>query len=620
MGTPRRLGGSPEGAVSFQGYAPPTSSTTFTPNQFYDVVLPTASRGALRLVSYLIRKTLGWSDRNGNPQNPDAAISYRELSDRAGIGRGRVKEAIDEAVERRFIECLRFGRPHKSGEEGYSARYSLKWGTSDRYITDPDEFDGFFAGLGNLTHIPNQFFDLSVPTLNLSVVKVVGVIIRNTIGFQTKFGFRRQEAALSFTDIMRKTGIGSRTTVSEAIRTAVDGKHIRLVSKGVFDQNAGQNSKAAVYAVNWSDDIYSSNPEVRTIPRRGIRGGEPSQDRLSPSNYPAPKADRGLASQNGPGDVPGSGPKTAPKVDSERLPNWTAIRNNKRNNTLKQQQVDAEEVVAEGKRETLDRLVSEGIEKTAARRLLADFSLERIQRQLEWLPSRPVRSSRTGFLIRAIEIDMPAPANAEHQQTSGNLFAAHFYAEIAGNPDQPISEPSSEETRASGNLLAKLKATESPNELGRGFARLVLSRKPETRSRSMALTFALRQFGDAFLKQHRESQIATGASESLEERRAHEQRMRSRYEAHIAATVRGLESNPKLIQEFETDSDKKLASFRKVSERGYEMLRHDLQTKDGRAQLFLEFLQRKHPVLLPNFWQWDSNVNDYPFQSKEQRD
>ena len=619
MAIPRHLGGDPRSAVVFQGYAPPTSSTTFTPNQFYDVVLPTASRGALRLVSYLIRKTLGWSDRNGNPQNPDAAISYRELAEKAGIGRGRVNEAIDEAVERRFIECLRFGSPHKLGKEGYSARYSLKWGTSDRYVTDPDQFDGFFAGLGNLTHIPNQWFDYCVPTQNLSVVKVVGVIIRNTIGFQTKFGFRRQEAALSFTDIMRKTGIGSRTTVSEAIRAAVEGKHIRLVSKGVFDHNAGQNSRSAVYAVNWSDDTFYSNPEVPKVSRRGIRS-KPAEGKSMQATCTAPKADRGFASPNGPEDVPGSGPKTTPKVDSERPPNWTAIRNNKRNNTTKQQHVDAHEVLAQGNREMFDRLVAEGIEKSAARRLLVDFPLERIQRQIEWLPSRPIRSSRTGFLIRAIEIDMPAPAKVEDRQTSGNLFAAHFYAEIAGNPDQPISEPSREEARASENLLAKLNANESPKSLGRGFAQLLLSRKPEARSRSMALTFALRQFGDAFLKQYRESKIAAGASESTEAKREHEQRMRSRYEAHIAALVGDLETDPKFVQEFEADSDKKLTSFRRVSERGYDMLRRDLQTKEGRAQLFLEFLQRRHPTLLPSFWQWDSKVNDSPFQSEAHRE
>ena len=121
-----------EAGIAFRGYAPPTSSTTYTPNQFFDVVLPSASRGCLRLVAYLIRKTLGWSDANGNPQNPEATISYRELEKCAGIGRGRVKEAIDEAIACQFVECLRFGKPHQAGDEGYSALYSLKWGRQDR--------------------------------------------------------------------------------------------------------------------------------------------------------------------------------------------------------------------------------------------------------------------------------------------------------------------------------------------------------------------------------------------------------------------------------------------------------------------------------------------------------
>jgi hypothetical protein len=90
---------------------------------------------------------------------------------------------------------------------GRSGAAHREGGRQDRYVTDTDEFDGFFAGNGNLTHIPNEFFDHTIPRETLAVVKIVGVIIRNTIGFQTKFGFRRLEAALSFSDIMRKAAI-----------------------------------------------------------------------------------------------------------------------------------------------------------------------------------------------------------------------------------------------------------------------------------------------------------------------------------------------------------------------------------------------------------------------------
>lgn len=93
------------GSQAFQGFKLPTSSTTYTPNQFFDVVLPHASRGCLRLVAYIIRKTLGWSDEHGNPQNPNAHVTYRELIENAGISRGAIKEAIAEAMDKRFIDA-----------------------------------------------------------------------------------------------------------------------------------------------------------------------------------------------------------------------------------------------------------------------------------------------------------------------------------------------------------------------------------------------------------------------------------------------------------------------------------------------------------------------------------
>lgn len=46
------------------------------------------------------------------------------------------------------------------------------------YVTDPDEFQDFFAGNGNLTHIPNDFFDYTIPNEPLAIIQVVGVIAR----------------------------------------------------------------------------------------------------------------------------------------------------------------------------------------------------------------------------------------------------------------------------------------------------------------------------------------------------------------------------------------------------------------------------------------------------------
>lgn len=67
------------------GFHPPTSNTTYTPNQFFDVCLPNCSRGTLRLIGFMLRKTLGWCDANGNPQREQILISYNELIKYSGI-------------------------------------------------------------------------------------------------------------------------------------------------------------------------------------------------------------------------------------------------------------------------------------------------------------------------------------------------------------------------------------------------------------------------------------------------------------------------------------------------------------------------------------------------------
>ena len=55
-------------AGSWSGYPLPSSNTTYVPNQFFDVVLPHNSRGAVRLVGYMTRRILGSCDARGHPQ------------------------------------------------------------------------------------------------------------------------------------------------------------------------------------------------------------------------------------------------------------------------------------------------------------------------------------------------------------------------------------------------------------------------------------------------------------------------------------------------------------------------------------------------------------------------
>jgi hypothetical protein len=206
----------------FRGFVAPTSNTTYTPNQFFDVCLPYSSRGCVRLVAYMVRRTLGWCDADGNPIEDQLVISYADLVQNAVISRGGITKAIDETVKANFIVCLRKGRPKSPGKNSTSALYELGWDAGEQYIKDPALFQGFFEGEGNRTDIPNQFFDHIVRFESLAVIKVVGSIIRFSIGFQAKRGRRRQQVAMSYNDIQRYAKISVRRNLARAIREAIE--------------------------------------------------------------------------------------------------------------------------------------------------------------------------------------------------------------------------------------------------------------------------------------------------------------------------------------------------------------------------------------------------------------
>src|SRR5712691_2403570 len=199
--------------AAFAGFMLPTSNTTYTPNQFFDVCLPHYSRGVVRIVAYMLRKTLGWCDAEGKPQRERFTISYAEIETEAGINRDMIKRALVEAEEGNFIHCLRKPNAKKAGQPAVSGLYELRWDDRSEYVKNPSRFRGFFAGEGNRTYIPNQFFDHVVRHESLAVVKLVGSIIRFSIGFQNKWGHRRQHVALSYQDIQRYSHLRNRTNL-----------------------------------------------------------------------------------------------------------------------------------------------------------------------------------------------------------------------------------------------------------------------------------------------------------------------------------------------------------------------------------------------------------------------
>lgn len=599
----------------FRGFKLPTSSTTYTPNQLFDVVLPNASRGCLRLVAYLIRKTLGWSDEHGNPVNEHTHVSYRELIEDAGVSRGAIKEAIDEAIEKRYIECLRFGQPHKAGEEGYSALYSLHWDFRGEYITSPQEFDGFYSAQGNLTHIPNDFFDFTIPNEPLAIVRVVGVIIRHTIGFQTRYGFRRQQVEMSFSEIMRRTGIASSSTVSAALKAAIERNYIRKVSEGIFDPSAGTMSKATTFAVCWDE-----NPEIEPKIGNGskIEAGDQFKNRSGDLGT-VQKSKRENGSKIEAANGPFSEAATVQKSKREAFKNRSDIETTDLNNLPKQQQTNV--VVAGGKSLSLltGKLIRAGIDPAKAAELVEHFPSDRIEQQLDALDLRKVKSSKTGYLIRAIELNIPLPGVSASSESASRTFAAHFYAELGGNPGEPLSVVASADEDAATSLLSRFSETvrQKPGSLGREFARYVIRQSADSKFPARTLSLALRDFGNEFVihlpeRMEREERKRVEALRVLHEKQFHDS-----YRAYLRSLALGLEaSGGEDWSKCEAWIEHKVNRRKHMSETMHKRTQEQLRTAEGRADFILDYLTETKPEALPTFWAWDATINEKPFSTE----
>jgi hypothetical protein len=382
----------------FAGFALPTSNTTYTPNQFFDVCLPYSSRGTVRIVAFILRKTLGWCDADGNPQNEQHAVSYADFVE-AGISRDMIHSAIEEAIEGYFIRCVRQPQAKGVASGGVSGQYELQWDERPVYLKDPKQFRGFFAGEGNRTYIPNQFFDEVVPTQTLAVVKIVGAITRFSIGFANKWGHRRRNTALSYLHIQRYSHIKNRSTLSSSLRHALESNYIERVEKGYFDPKAGKLSKVAVYALKWLDS-RPSGALGHFIGQKNVPGENQRFDQSEKQT--------GIGQKNGLADR--SDKRTGSEIKQE-------------NKTDKQQG---------GVAASFERLKAEGFDARAAQAIASQWSADRIERQIYWLEGRNIKSNRLGMLRAAIEQDWPCPAPAPGKGQLGTPNSGRSAGETYG--------------------------------------------------------------------------------------------------------------------------------------------------------------------------------------------
>lgn len=624
---------------TFQGYHPPTSNTTYTPNQFFDVVLPRSSRGVVRLVAYMIRKSLGWCDAHGNPQEPQVVVSYRELIEDAGIGRARIKEAIEEAIACRYIVCLREARPNTAGSLGVSALYELRWDERESYVTDPDRFDGFYAGNGNLTYIPNEFFDYTIPSEPLAVVRVVGAIIRHTIGFQTRYGMRRQQIAMSYGELQRRTRLTPRS-VSLALQQALEGNHIVRIQEGFFDTNAGLQSKAAVYGIRWIDrQMLDISGPVKVIDETDTTSNDEETSRTVPKVYRETNGSKSIADGNSERfqKYSGDGSKS---VAGKRFQKYSDIEIKDINNTfeIQQQSAAVEEAastaavvaLSDETKEAVSLLLSAGFDRKTANHLAMSYPSDRIKRQVSWISLRSAAKNRLGMLRRSIEEDWPKPESNMEPSRSGeqsyeHTFVSHFYAAWGGNAGDPIATPSQNDIQAARAYAAKLSRLtpeqETVQQLGKAFGDFVREAEQKNPRALRSFVVALRSYGDEFYVRRVEETKKARKQLLTARKKAHEEKFNGIYIAYLRDRETEIQSHyPELYETFTLDTEQKRRRYEegpfKLSGTLKERLTAIFDNPDQHADRFREFFN-SHGVQICDFWEWDATSNPDRFNPED---
>lgn len=629
----------------FQGFSAPKSNTLYTPNQFFDVVIPNSSRGTIRLVAYLIRKTLGWVDTEGNPKNSEAYASYKELEQKAGIGHSAIRAAIDEALEKRYIECLSMGAPHSPGQTGHSALYRLRWDHSGEYIKDPFAFDGFFRANGHLTYIPNAFFDYLIPREKLSVIRVVAAIIRYSIGFKEGEGYRRQHISMSLSQLQRKT-LMHKETASLGIQEALALGYLKREQEGIFSPDLSIQ-RAATYSLRWEGERVSNvavsnlkKPNSKASLRKSVQDGDgghsenPSRNRDEDTPKIRPGDLIGTlqnsvqeSDQNSVQEASENPSRKPPEIrPGGRSENPSTIEITNLNNTPKQQQPSELDVVEgdslrSGVLRDLTDPSSAGFTRAAAIRLMETYPVERIRRVLDTLSTEGARS-KPAVITAAVKDGTyrlearPAVVPAESR------FAEGFYQGRAGTVegDATVARASKADLAAAAPVVRRLLGKRAPGEpaaWGESFGKYVRS-KSDGPKKIVTLTLAVKAYGDDWLRSV-DAEIEKGRRERQERaRQSHEEAQKAMYEAYLAAEAHRMESSGEEAYEaFLDEIALKVSRTERsnvYSERAKKELLADLTSEAGRRARFQEFFLSRKMVM--SFWEWDQKINPQRFMEE----
>jgi hypothetical protein len=609
---------SPRTELQFRGFPEFRSNVLYCPKQFFTVVIPNSSVNCIRVVAYMLRKTLGWVDESGEPIQERHEFSYREFEERAGIVQSALQKAVDESLKSRFVRRAQRARIQKLGIHAKTAAYELLW-DEHTYTDDLATFQGLYmqssyvddAGQNRIgrKNIPNVFFDYVIRQENRALIRVVGTLLWYSIDWG-KGGERRTTVKKSLRDLVGLTLL-AKGSVVRALDEAIEKGYIERVEPGVFDLAGNQHGSVTVYGIKWTKDYtYTAEGLLEAIGTEGERFknetrpavGNASKMRHGKSEGTLQKRDTENQAQRFKNETRNAS-KTRHgerfknetiRTTNSYIPN-TLINNSSSSAAPRNRSVAAAE----------EALLKAGFDKKTAAELASTHPAEIIFRQINSLPRRRSTKNPFGMLRQAIVEDWavpPEPKTTDVGSFPGKTFAANFYAGYHGNSEAPVSDPSPADSEAAEKFVKRLfevsaNAEEVPT-WAREFGMLVARSHGQKRQSLPALRLAIQRHGDDFYARFRESCNSDRRRAVERDRQAHYEEFQASYQGYLREELARHEGmNSTLFQTLLAEEREKLKDL-ETSRMGWNRVEHFQQ---------LVILEEGHGVL--DFWAWDKALN-----------
>lgn len=371
-------------AAEFHGFAQAASNVTPTPLQFFDVAMVALrSVHSIRTLGGIIRKRKLHKDADGIYRGGEVEVSCADAQ-HWGVTAKYLPSALQELVDGRFVEIVREGRPNGNGHLGVATLVRLKYDerpeSKGTYIRNHAAFDGFCVKTGIYMDVPDEFYTVMLPTSELSTIKVVSVILRETIGWQDGYGQRRSKIGLSVKSIADRLRLPV-STVHRGITASID-KFIARIEAGVFDTEAGAKSKASVYSV-----LYRSDNSPIYYPPQQLDGQSLAKRERDNSFKTRTGGSDGSLSKRERQVFPNSNGKSFQTRTDQVFPNENDMKKHARKQDIKQQQNPSDSSKAEqvGEEEVVvvSLLSLKSVPERLAQRLVRMYGMARVREVVE---------------------------------------------------------------------------------------------------------------------------------------------------------------------------------------------------------------------------------------------